>query len=195
MAIDSDDPVEVAIAGGDILDRIIDYFACSQAAYEFGIACAADSGHVCAKIRSQLDGICTDTTSRAIDENVHSRLDIPLVAQGLQGCYSGHRDCGGELVGNGGRFQDQCILSNSNIFGKATASVVRDISDHHVAWFEGADLSTHRFDDSHDIGTKYPALRHADPHLNRTVVERIHGCGMDAHQYIMVQWNRFRYFA
>src|SRR5881409_3141552 len=116
-----EDHVVTLVALREIFFRVIDDVIGADRSDKIDIARAANRRNLRAKKFGDLNGERSDTSSRAVNENLLPGLNISL-AQTLQRNESGQRQGGCLFKGDVRRLQDQCSFASACILGQTAAT-------------------------------------------------------------------------
>src|SRR5262249_1604285 len=134
----------------EILLGVIDDVIRTDRSNHVHVRCTADAGNLSAKCLGDLHSEGADTSGRAVNHHLPSRLNSSLVAKTLQGCEcrEGYRSC--VLERDIVRLHDQPrrgrahVLSESPLadpgFYARSMRIPDTDAEHFVAWFEPRDV-------------------------------------------------------
>jgi hypothetical protein len=158
----------VALAGsGEILLRVIDDPVRADRPEHLELPGAVHGGHVCSVRLGELHGDGPHTSTRAVDQDLLSRLGPSLIAETLDRDGSGGEHCRGLFEREVDRLQLEPGFWNGRILGKG-AAVAPEIgtdalTEDLIARVEPRHVPAHRLDEPRQIGTGNPVLRSAQP--------------------------------
>jgi hypothetical protein len=127
----------------EIFARVINDMVCANRSRRVHIPRAADGSDLSPERFGNLDGKCTHTTGRAVDQNLLAWLDPPLITKTLKGSESRHWYGCRVLKRYVGWLERQFILGSARILGKRSgeACYPEDL----VAWLKLLYVAPDRF--------------------------------------------------
>ena len=144
-----EDHVVLLVALGEILFRVIDDVIGANRSDKIDIPSAANRRDLRAKRFGDLHGECSNTSGRAVNENLLPGLNFSL-AQALQRNEPGQRKGGCLFKCDVGRFRGQRSFASACILGQTSATEAEDF----VARFELGYVFADRFHLAGDVLTK-----------------------------------------
>src|SRR6266566_10023397 len=143
---------------GEIFVRVINDVVCTNRARDVHIPRAADGGDVSPKCFSKLHRKRTYTTRCPMNQHLLPILNVTFIAKALQGGESRLRDGCCFLKRESGRFEDQCVFRNRDIFGKTAKTTLDCVSEYLIAWLKLCDVSANYFNSSRNVRPEYRVL-------------------------------------
>src|SRR5882724_12579276 len=172
----------------EILFRVIDDVIRAERSHKIDIARTANTSDVRAERFRDLDCERPNTSRRAVNQDLLPRLNLSLVAKGLQSRDASYVNGRRLLKRHVGRFQRDCPLgAPTYILGERPASATEDV----IAWFELGHILTDGFNCPRKIDTKLYVLwfAQADPHHAHDV-----GCAFDEMPVIRLDRSRANFY-
>src|SRR6266566_3615616 len=181
---------------GEIFLRVINDMVCTHRAHSVHIPRAAYGGDFSPKRFGKLYRKRTYTTRRTMNQNLLPWLNLSFIAKALQGdeCRLRYGCC--FLKRYIGRFQDQCIFRNRDIFGKTAKTILGCVSEYLITWLKLFYISANCFNPSRNVRSEYRVFGFEKPKAHeahqerfsaqKMPVTRIYGSRMNLYQYFIV---------
>src|SRR6266480_1416979 len=196
ISVHSKNQVILLPISGEIILRVINDMVCTNRAHYVQIPRAAYGGDFSPKRFGNLHRKRTDTTRCTINQNLLPLLNVSFIAKALQGdeCRLRYGCC--FLKRYIGRFQDQCIFRNRDIFGKTAKTILGCVSEYLITWLKLFYISANCFNPSRNVRSEYRVFGFEKPKAHEAHQERfsaqkmpvthIYGSRMNLYQYFIV---------
>ena len=180
---------------GEVLLGVIDDLVRANRSDHVHVPRAAHAGHVRSERFGDLDGERANASRRAVDHHLLPRLDLPLIANGIEGGEGRVSDGRGLLKREVGRLRQQVVLFSTRVFGKGAVAPAENL----IAWLKLLHAVADRFNLPRQIESRYLVLRLEQPdrrtHRVRDAPEEvpvadIDGRGANAHQHLVFSCDR-----
>src|SRR5215210_5007836 len=125
---------------GEVFSGVIDDMVCAQRAHKVQLAGVIHPGHLSPVQFGKLHCKRTGAAACATNQNLLPRLDLPFIANPLQGDHCRLRDGRYFLERHTGWFQRQGTFTSTHILGK-TAQTRQDVSEDFIPWLKSPDVS------------------------------------------------------
>src|SRR5438128_1699886 len=113
ICCDVNNQVVMLSVSGEIFSRVIYHVVRADWAGLVEIACAANAYYFRAEYLGKLHRKRTHTTGCAVDQNLLTSLNLPVVAKGLQCGHRRYWDGCCLLEGDVSRLQQQCLFASA----------------------------------------------------------------------------------
>src|SRR5215216_972023 len=135
-----EDEIVALAALGKVLLGVINDLACDDPLDHVQFHGAVQAGHVRSVRLGKLHGDGTHTTTRAVDQNLLSWLNLSLIAKTREGDESGGRYGRGLFKRDACRLQGQLVFGNRHILGIGSAIVplplTRCLAEYLITWLK-----------------------------------------------------------
>src|SRR6266516_5566170 len=140
---------------GEIFLRVINDVVCTNRAHYVHIPFAEYGGDFSPKRFGKLYRKRTYTTRRTMNQNLLPWLNVSFIAKALQGdeCRLRYGCC--FLKRYTGRFQDQCIFRNRDIFGQTAKTILGCVSEYLITCLKLFYVSADSFNSSSNVRSEY----------------------------------------
>src|SRR5947209_8068855 len=188
---------------GEIFLCIVNDMVCPNRACHVHVPRAAHGSDFSPERFGNLHGERPHATRRAVNQNPLAWLNLSFIAKTLQGDECRLRDGCCFRKRYIGRFQDQSIFRNRDIFSKTAKTTLDCIPEDLITRLKLCDVSANHCNPPRYVSSKDPVFWLEKPIAHQThqerfrsqkmPVTRIDGCRMHFYQYFIVLGSRFCY--